>query len=641
MSLSPERLLRRSYFLRSAVQACLGPFDGDEAAKVVPLSEAIQLRICACPPAPTTLVTKSTTEGADTENSIKEVVAENLPCSRNASCKCAECKAAMAAVMDFASGTPAAASSSPGDPQREMRTKFLQMSAAERSEALCGDDQTLAKAVGTWLQDMIGATSATRTQMQPQEALVAALDETAIWQHQAARRSANVAEQEEKVMLPFRSDTVLAALLRGGGFEAVVALCGGPADCTRWRALALLLHCRCCDGNQIAQRTAVPFLEPDEYASSPRIHHLSDKVYTQFYDVDAWLTPMVDAGLTPQSQLVGLTHLELEALDQACQVVSKRAATLPAEPHVDTADAVWDYLTTHCSAADVLVQLAKRLDAASRTLQQSAAASSSSSESFFVKLSTRSPKDSSLFAARAAAAVGLDAQCEGAPMRVESGGEALALLTTSERVRADVREALLLAAPNTLTSDSGDSELHTPISMSVVVREWWYVPRWTEMRGFVRRASARQGNRRRLTAISVYNIDNPPLDRSSSSDNNALAKNAMQVRAALAKFVEARLDSVLDAADLDHAVVDFALRPCDTEAVADLQLPSNLQRRDGGSAADSAIAWFQIVVLELNSFGFRSSGALFDWRDDEDATILFEGAPGGGPPPFRTPAGSA
>ena len=153
------------------------------------------------------------------------------------------------------------------------------------------------------------------------------------------------------------------------------------------------------------------------------------------------------------------------------------------------------------------------------------------------------------------------------------------MLTTSERVRADVREALLLAAPNTLTSDSGDSELHTPISMSVVVREWWYVPRWTEMRGFVRRASARQGNRRRLTAISVYNIDNPPLDRSSSSDNNALAKNAMQVRAALAKFVEARLDSVLDAADLDHAVVDFALCPCDTEAVADLQLSSNFAAR--------------------------------------------------------------
>ena len=163
---------------------------------------------------------------------------------------------------------------------------------------------------------------------------------------------------------------------------------------------------------------------------------------------------------------------------------------------------------------------------------------------------------------------------------------------------------------------------------------------WTEMRGFVRRASARHGNRRRLTALSVYNIDDSPLDQSSSSDN-ALAKNAMQVRAALTKFVEARLDSVLDAADLDHAVVDFALRPCDTEAVADLQLPSNLQRGDsGGSAADSAFcARFQIVVLELNSFGFRSSGALFDWRDDEDATILFEGAPGGGPPPFRTQAG--
>ena len=475
MSLSPEWLLRRSHFLRSAVQACLGPFDSDEAAKVVPLSEAIRLRISACPAAPTTLVTKSTTEGADSENSINEVVAEDVPCSRTASCKCAECKAAMAAVMGFQSGAPVAAPSSRTDPQREMRQKFLQMSAAERSEVLCGDDQTLAKAVGTWLQDMIGATSATRTQMQPQEGLVAALDETAIWQHEAARRSANVAEEEEKVILPFRSDTVLAALLRGGGFEAVVALCGGPADCTRWRALSLLLHCRCCDGNQLAQRTAVPFLEPDEYASSPRIHHLSDKVYTQFYDVDAWLTPMVDAGLTPQSQLVGLTHLELEALDQACQVVSKRAATLPAEPH-DTADAVWDYLTTHCSAADVLVQLAKRLDVASRTLHQSAAASSSSSDSFFVKLSTRSPKDSSLFAARAAAAVGLDAQCEGSPMRVESGGEAIALLTTSERVRADVKETLLLAAPSTLTS-SGDCELATHSLMSVVVREWWYVPR--------------------------------------------------------------------------------------------------------------------------------------------------------------------
>ena len=336
----------------------------------------------------------------------------------------------------------------------------------------------------------------------------------------------------------------------------------------------------------------------------------------------------------------------------------------------------------------------------------------------FVKLSTRSPKDSSLLSGRAAALSGRDAQCEGAPMRVQSGGEALALLATSERVRADVMEALRLAKHQSSrksvvggeaggghgANESGgggdgdgnkDNDSATQSSgngMSLVVREWWHLPRWTEMRGFVRRATAGEGVRR-LTALSRYIVDESDDDdnddddaaaAAADDDDNAddrdgkkkkkrqahglLEANAESVRAAVAAFVEQRLDGVLAAAGLDHAVVDFALKAAPNGAcVLDVatgsscegsnggdEMDFNNDNDDDGSEDDDAKEQqssqrrqrqrrhqlrFDVVVLELNSFGFRSNGALFDWRDEQDAVVLFEGSQGGALlPPFRTQA---
>ena len=368
------------------------------------------------------------------------------------------------------------------------------------------------------------------------------------------------------------------------------------------------------------------------------MHHLSDKVYTQFYDVDAWIEPLRECGkpaVTPYSKFVPLHCEDLEALLMACEQV---AAAERGGKVGGSTESVWNFLSSSPQAAE-LNRLATRTEAAIQQLSlrhEGIASLPAEKKSLgaFVKLSTRSPKDSSLLEKRRALLSKQDAACEGAPMRVITGEEAIALLITSQRIRDDLHEALLL-----LREPGGESLTKSTLQaqMSIVVREWWHVPRWTEMRGFVRRTDEK---RHWLTALSRYNINEEVASVgrgssrvSASSDEKVawpeegiLADNADTIRAAVVDFVQHRLSLVLTRAGLDHAVVDFGLRASPNGVVA-LQVPA-------GTA--SAMQRFDIVVLELNSFGFRSSGALFDWRDEKDAEILFDGCPTGGPAPFRT-----
>ena len=96
----------------------------------------------------------------------------------------------------------------------------------------------------------------------------------------------------------------------------------------------------------------------------------------------------------------------------------------------------------------------------------------------------------------------------------------------------------------------------------------------------------------------------------------ALADHADAVCRAVDAFVRTTLDKVLDQIGIDHAVVDFAWREC-TDGLLELKLDDG----NGGSKT----CRYSVVVLELNSFGFRSSGALFDWRNESDCKTLFEG----------------
>lgn len=120
----------------------------------------------------------------------------------------------------------------------------------------------------------------------------------------------------------------------------------------------------------------------------------------------------------------------------------------------------------------------------------------------FVKLSTRSPKDSHVAFAKArksylARCPSLDASASIneklillsevviESLKVTSGEEAIKLLISSDRVGEDLQYAL----------ESGDDDFTQRIS--IVVREWVEIPLWAEFRGFVW-----DGN---LTSIGQYN----------------------------------------------------------------------------------------------------------------------------------------
>lgn len=689
MSLDAATVLRHSRFLRAVAAACVCPSAPQVSRDPLHLpatllgdlsvtSPLVRDRLAEARPAnsstPAAATTTTTTATATTTTSAT-IDAVPVECTRTASCKCRECAAAMAAVAgvpDVVTYAGSGRRSGSGSDLSLSRETFVRATPEERVALLADGSTGTAAAVCEWVASIVGATSATRAQMVPQEALIAALDEAAVWQQRQARSETGLAlgdtvEARERVCLEFRTDSVLAALLRGGAFASVVALCAGPADCVRWRALSLLLHCRCADGDAIAQAHKLPYLEPDEYACSPRVHHLSDRVYTQFFDVDSWIGPLAAAGMSPRSTLIPLSVTDLRLLKSACEAAER--ATIAGVDFDGDTTAAWKYLCgsdgdapggAHASA---LYDLATRVDAAIATqASTSGAAAGATPTGAFVKLSTRSPKDSTLFTKRASRATGLDAECEGAPMKAASGAEALALLATSERVHEDVVAALAIvqdpagagAPPSSASSagasagagaDAGDGAATADGNrgagsqeggLSLVVREWWYVPRWTEMRGFVRRATPRRGVRA-LTALSQYYLDDSDVTGVGAA---LVASNATAVCNAVHAFVRERLDAVLDEIGIDHAVVDFALRAATSTS------RDNSYRRSpasgGESGPDETVVRldgtaYEVVVLELNSFGFRSDGALFDWSDEADATRLFDGGTGeGGRAEFRT-----
>eukprot|EP00035_Acanthoeca_spectabilis_P001005 m.76900 g.76900 ORF g.76900 m.76900 type:complete len:616 (+) comp10564_c0_seq1:325-2172(+) len=603
MSLDTLAVLQGSSFLREATLACIPSLLPSEIARV-------SLAVNLCDRGVQFAQVASARSSAD-QSSVVE--AADLPrdavCTRKATCTCVDCEAAMAAItQDHPSKTDFMLSSAT-DITTSLET-FVAASIRSRVDALVDTDR--AETVCGWLRDLVGATSATKEQMLRQERFVSALDEVALWQHDQARSRAGVSDPEA-VCLQFSSDTVLAGLLRGDGLNALIALCAGPADCIRWRALALLLHLRCVDSNEFARTHNIPFLAPNKHESSPKIYHLSDKIYTQFYDVDAWLGPLAAVGITPRSTLIKLTVSDLEALVEGCAQAESLFRRADVDRIIGTdgpdggAQAVFDCVskTVSTKSANALQNMAEQITQAMKTFEED------SPGAVFVKLSTRSPKDSSLLQSRAVHLDEMDAECEGATMKVISGAEAIALLVTSDRAQQDLVAALSLAGrPSRAHDATANSEVFDG-GISIVVREWWHLPRWTEMRGFVRKA---MGSRRRLVALSQYyeNTD-VPKDR-----QRLLWENRASVCDTVQHFVRTTLNEALESISIDHAVVDFALKP-----------------RLSSSDMAGAVLGCDVVVIELNSFGIRSNAALFDWGDESDALILFEGSVEGQPVDFR------
>ena len=124
--------------------------------------------------------------------------------------------------------------------------------------------------------------------------------------------------------------------------------------------------------------------------------------------------------------------------------------------------------------------------------------SKSESKEVFVKLSTRSPKDSFLLPHRARAfhrsGIHIDT-AEQLAMRVNNGKETLSLFLLSHRIQQDLDSHLVQkSALQDTTSPSG-----TGGSLYICIREWIEVEASTELRCFL---CAGQ-----LTAVSQYHLD--------------------------------------------------------------------------------------------------------------------------------------
>jgi hypothetical protein len=171
----------------------------------------------------------------------------------------------------------------------------------------------------------------------------------------------------------------------------------------------------------------------------------------------------------------------------------------------------------------------------------------------FVKLTSRSPKDSLLLTPR------------NGRLSVMTGVEAVELLCGSTRVADDVEAASSIGR-----------------AVAFAVRPWCNIPRWSEMRGFV--------CHRRLTALSQY------------FTTQAFPQLVDPVeRMALVAQYQTLADAIISALPYEHVVLDFALSGDDSKDADNMK---------GG------VSTLTPILLEVNPFSLATGAGLFSWRVD-------------------------
>lgn len=192
--------------------------------------------------------------------------------------------------------------------------------------------------------------------------------------------------------------------------------------------------------------------------------------------------------------------------------------------------------------------------------------------SAFVRLSMRSPKDSTVAIAKgkleyeqalsdahdagdnyAKNLLIIKAQKYG--LRVESGKEALDLLLSSERIRNDLEDCLKFK--------------YEP---KVIIRKWLDIPEYLEFRGFIRK--------RKIVGLSQYFY---------FCKFEQIHKNKDRIESQIGTFFE----EIKDKLHLESCILDFAFY------------------KD------------RVLVLELNPFFIGSGSCLFNWKEDKFETYEF------------------
>lgn len=371
-------------------------------------------------------------------------------------------------------------------------------------------------------------------------------------------------------------------------------------------------------------------------SDQPCAVHLSNLVYDQLYDFGTWHGAFAAANITFAATIVPLRDdaaagllAATRKLTDLCWRVKARKLHPPPGSWIHT-PSVWDGLTP--AQQEGLEHLAAVLSPP--LAEERAEGEQSAAPMFFVKLSTRSPKDSLVLEHRKAALLCESELAAGGrnPTGAEVAGpgdapelpargsrvpkflrgkvscaflaqaeaharaqaaEERVLAVTPERQAAEQQSGSVAMANRSgwealdLLCSSGRIEqdldkyvrqrelLPFPISsLQVITRPWVEIPRWAELRGFV--------VERKLTALSQY--------YTSEHFPELWAQREVVVEQAR-DFVERAMGPAMP---ISHAVVDLVWRP-----------PRGF------------------VVIELNPFGSASGAALFSWTDDR-AVLLGE-----------------
>ena len=297
------------------------------------------------------------------------------------------------------------------------------------------------------------------------------------------------------------------------------------------------------------------------------------KLYAQRYDIDYWIEGFAD--ITFNTRMIGLSLSNMRILNQLCKV-AKSSYMNHVKQCLKTPDSWFDEVLSKVTVEEskVIKELCQKINLNTDS---------------FIKLSSRSPKDSFLLPHKECGILksllekGIDKElaeevAETESMKVRNGKEAIELLMISQRVEDDLEN--MLEWDGSLCT--GEGRLKAP--MSLIIREWRQIPKWGEFRGFVCKG--------KLNAVTQYFCD---------STFPYLIKKKKEIEKMILDFFESSVKHRLDLLKIYHAVIDFGIT-----------LNENNELRN-------------ILLLELNSFGIRSGAGLFAWDKEDDLNIMLNG----------------
>lgn len=201
-------------------------------------------------------------------------------------------------------------------------------------------------------------------------------------------REQEAAAHAARLLEPVPTQSPIIAALRssltrhveGEKLDSLLSACTGSSDAYRMDAVASILdELAACGGRYSRPSTRGERTVEEKF--------VANILFDQLYDFEVWYEPLHTAGITMNAYLVPLTHEFVQALAEAtssvtklCWEVLKGKAMAPKSSWILHPE-VWDALSDNTRTC--LSQLALRLSAGDLANTNS-----------FVKLSTRSPKDS-------------------------------------------------------------------------------------------------------------------------------------------------------------------------------------------------------------------------------------------------------